>query len=252
MVVAFVGFADKAYEIVETLPKSTEIWTVNHGHKFNFRIGRLFELHNSDDLENPNYYEEEVRLRHLKFLNDEHDIPVYMQTAGYPAAVEYPIDDALKLAGGKRFASTFAFMAALAILEKVDRVEVYGFNMDYYETEYRYQKPNALYWIGRMEGAGIVVDAERLMPEMKLYGYEQAQMVGRHTLEAHQKKYEKQYAEFLKKTNVWTGVYKERTQNGGDVREAVQAVKTFEYSAAQAQGGVLAMQHLIDACDLLE
>ena len=252
MVIAFIGFAEKAYKIVDRLPKSTEVWAANHAHKFGFRISRLFELHNREDLENPNYYEDEVRLRHLKFLNDEHDFPVYMHTVGYPAAVEYPLEDALKIAGGKRFASTFAYMAAMAILEKVDRVEIYGFNMDYYETEYRYQKPNALYWIGRMEGAGIVVDSGTLMPDIKLYGYEQAQMVSRHTLEAHQKKYEEQYAKFLKKTEYWKGIYFERSRKGENLNEAAQAVQSFEYSAAQAQGAADAVQHLIDACDLLE
>ena len=252
MNIAFIGFADKAYEVVKTLPKTTEIWTVNHGHKFGFRIDRLFEIHSRKNLEDPNCYEKETRLLHLNFLNDKHDFPIYMQTAGYPAAVEYPIDDAVKLAGGKRFASSFDYMAALAILRKVDRVDVYGFGMDYYETEYRYQKPSALYWIGRMEGAGIVVDAERLMPEMKLYGYEQAQMVGRHTLEAHQKKYEEQYTKLSEKATFWKGVFQERSKNGGDVNEAAQAVQSFEYSAAKAQGAAESTQNLIDKCDLQE
>jgi len=252
MDVAFIGFADKAYDVVKTLPTTTKIWTVNHGHKFGFRIDRLFELHQRKNLEDKNCYTDEMRDKHLGFLNTAHSFPVYMQEVHYPASVKYPLDEALELASGKRFASSFDYMAALAILEKVDQVEVHGFKMDFYETEYRYQKPNALYWIGRMEGAGIEVDADCLMPEMKLYGYEQAQMVGRHTLEEHQRRYDKQYDKFIGKANYWKGIFTERTKKGGNVNEAAEAVRTYEYSAAGAQAAARAMKHLIDACDLQE
>ncbi len=252
MKVAFVGFAGTAWHIVETLPKSTEIWTVNHGHKFGFRIDRLFEMHTKKQLEDKNFYVKELRDRYLKFLNTKHDFPIYMQSVGYPAAVKYPMEDALKLAGGKRFRSSFAYMAAFAILEKVDKVDVYGFEMSYYEAEYRFQRPNALYWIGRMEGAGIEVNSRELMPDRLLYGYEQTQMISRHTLEIYLKRYEKQYTKFLSKTNYWKGIFKERTMNGGDEMEAAQAVQTYEYSAAGAKTAVKVMNDLIAKCDLEE
>jgi len=252
MNVAFIGFANKAYEVANTLPTTTKIWTVNHGHTYDFRIDRLIELHPRKSLEDKNVYTKEIRLQHLQFLNAEHDFPIYMQKTGFPAAVEYPLEDALKLAGGKRFASSFAYLAALAILDKVDEVEIHGFEMNFYETEYRYQKPNALYWIGRMEGAGIKVDSGTLMPDTKLYGYEQAQMIARHTLEVNLKKFEKQYEKFTERFNYWKGVFYERSKNGGDVNEAAQAVQSFEYSAAQAQGAIEAMKDLINVCDLRE
>jgi hypothetical protein len=250
-VVIFVGFANKDFT---SLPDG-EVWTINHGHKFGFRIDRLFELHQKDNLEDPNCYTKETRELHIKFLRAPHDFPVYMQAScpEYPASVEYPLSEALKITDDKRrFASSFDYMAAMAIIEGVDTVYIHGFAMDYYETEYRYQKPNALYWIGRMEGAGIRVHADDLFPEAKLYGYEQAQMVGRHTLEEHKKRYEKQYAKFLAEANIWRGVFQERSQSGGDINEAAAAVRSYEYSAAGAQAAADAIQNLIDVCDLRE
>ena len=164
--VAFVGFSAKSNQAVKDLPADVEIWTVNHAWKFGWRIGRLFEMHPKEHIESPRFYTPELQAKHVEFLRENHAFPVYMlqRNDDYPASVEYPIGRTLAL-GRRRFSSTFCYMAALAILERVSHVEIYGFDMDdSYESEYRYQRPDALYWIGRMEGAGITVTVNENSP----------------------------------------------------------------------------------------
>ncbi len=250
--VAFVGFAAQTNRAAYDLPETTEVWTLNHGHKFGWRVDLLLDIHPRALIEHESYYQPDTRALHLDYLSQPHSCSIYMIEAhpDFPASVPYPLGDALKLAGGKRFRSSFDYMAALAILKGVHRVEVYGFEMKY-DTEYRYQKPSALYWIGRMEGAGIEVDAPELLPEAKLYGYEAIQMVSRQTLDAHKAGYEKQLKDNLAAMNRWKGVFL-ASANNGNADEAAQNVRRYEIQAAMAQAVIDSTQHLIDTCDLPE
>lgn len=255
--VAFVGFSKISNEPAYSLPKSTEAWVGTFGHKFGWRVDRLFEIHARELLDEPNWLKDEIRLQHLDYLRQPHTIPIYMQKhyPEFPASVPYPLVDALRLTNNrKRLRSSFDFMCALAILENVDRVEIYGFDMDY-ETEYRYQKPSALYWIGRMEGGGIDVDIDEnstLFPDTLIYGYEASQMVGRHIIEAHLKRYKKQRENSIATMHKYEGIFHERNKQGKDTSTAAAKAIQFENQAAMADGAVKALQNLIDVCDLEE
>jgi hypothetical protein len=206
------------------------------------------ELHKWEQIIDPKYYEDEIREKHLNFLRS-FDGVIYMKeiTPEVPACQRYPRKEAQKLCGDKRrFNSSFDWMAALAILEEVDKAIIIGFEMDYFETEYRYQKPSALYWLRAMEDAGIEVEDHCLFPERKLYAYEDAQMIARHTVEANKKKYQQQMTHFLNKMQYWKGMY---DAGGGNRSEAAQQVELYKLSAAQAQGAVKAFEDLLDEYD---
>ena len=59
-----------------------------------------------------------------------------------PDSVRYPIEAAFGL-GGPDFTSSAPYMIAMAMLEGVDRIEMYGFDMAN-GTEYQYQRQETL------------------------------------------------------------------------------------------------------------
>jgi len=229
MKVAFVGFAKH-----DPVPEDLEVWTVSHAYRYDIRIDRLFEMHRKSDMIQRNYYaSEEVQKAHVKFLEAEHDFPIYMleKYDGFPASVKYPLMDTRKL-----FTSTFCYMAALAVLEMPKSVDVYGFDMDRFE--YKYQRPDALYWIGRMEGKGISVNVHgKLLPDKKLYGYERTHMVGIHALTMNLNRYKKQQKKNLARA--------QKTVN-------LTKAKEYETQAVLCEGAIQAIEHLIAECNLEE
>lgn len=254
--VAFVAFATLRDNGACELDETTEIWTINHGHKFANRVDLLIDIHPRQLLEHENYYNTDTRPLHLDYLTQPHDHKIYMQIAhdDYPASVPYPLIGALKLSGGKRLRSSFDYMAALAILEDVDRVEIHGFKMCF-ESEYRYQKPSALYWIGRMEGAGIDVDhsfSPELFPDANLYGYEITQMVSRQTLDAHLQGYERQLATNERKLEHWENKYAKVNGNPRAVAQAADKVIKYRVLVEGTKMVIESTQHMIDTCDLPE
>jgi hypothetical protein len=250
--IALVGFSARSNQAVKDLPPDVEIWSINHAWRFGWKISRLFEMHPKEHLESPHFYTPELQEAHVAYLREAHNHPVYMlqRYDDYPASVEYPLTDALAL-GRRRFSSSFCYMAAMAVMECAAWVGIYGFDMDDgYQSEYRYQRPDALYWIGRMEGAGIEVYIDEnspLLRDSKLYGYESVQMIGRFTLENEKRRFEKQLAANLEKMNYWKGVFSQRQDN-----ESAGNVRKFENQAAMCQGAIEAIQNLIDTCDLPE
>lgn len=91
-------------------------------------------------------------------------VPVYMleHHPDIPMCVRYPIEDVTKLIGKATakdtpyLESSIAYMVALAILEKVDRIGIWGVDL-HCDTEYSYQRPNLEYLIGLARGCGIKV-----------------------------------------------------------------------------------------------
>lgn len=256
--VAFCGFGEVSLGPVYELPDEVEIWALNDApHRYNHRIDVLFEMHDLEKIYDPHGYGPNYEAQLIYLRTAEH--PVYMleNFDEFPSSIEYPLDEALELVDGcGRFAFTFCYMAALAILQGVDRVEVYGFEMDNYDTEYIWQKPIGLYWIGKMEGAGIDVyipPESSLFPEFKLYGYERFHMVSRQSIEHEIKRYKKQKETNIEKLRRWQGIMAERQRTGkGDLPQAIEKCHTYEMTAAMADGAVQSLQHLLDECDLSE
>jgi len=108
-------------------------------------------------------------------------VPIYMQTrnAEIPASITYPKGRVLQEFSyahrRQYFANHAAWMIALAIMEGVTHVGLWGINYSA-ESEYGTQRGSAEYWLGQLDGRGIAV----ILPEQctllsepaLLYGYE--------------------------------------------------------------------------------
>jgi len=168
--VAFVGFASNSLHMVPWDDPSFEIWGMNQGAmNFKRRADRWMEMHLPEatpDIRDPNY------LEWLKNLT----IPVYMiDLYDYaPTSLRYPIEKAIQYAGRDYFMSSVAFMCAIAAMEDFKEVHLYGINLAIGD-EYFYEKPNAEWWLGKLEAWGIKVvipRASSLLKQTKRYGYE--------------------------------------------------------------------------------
>ena len=168
--VAFVGFASNSIHMVPWTDPDFEIWGMNQGAaNFQRRADRWFEMHLPEatpDIRDPKYMD------FLKQLT----IPVYMiDLYDYaPTSLRFPIEDAIRYAGRDYFMSTVAFMCAIAAMEDFEEVHLYGINLAIGD-EYFYEKPNAEWWLGKLEAKGIkivVPRASSLLKQFKRYGYE--------------------------------------------------------------------------------
>jgi hypothetical protein len=127
---------------------------------------------------------------HWQWLKDNKTIPVYMlvEHPEVPMSVEYPIAAAMELVPPTRrrkvFTSSFDYLMACAIVEGFERIEPYGFEMGS-DTEYRYQREGAAYWIAQCDARGIelVLPDNTALLRNKLYGYEGGSMIYRQDLE---------------------------------------------------------------------
>lgn len=115
---------------------------------------------------------------HWNWLQQEHHKLIYMQEADprVPNSVRYPLEAAQELAGVKMFSTTFAYMAALAILQGYEVIKIYGVELS--ASEYEYQANGYLFWFGFLRGRlGDNVDSAVLYLDknifnVPLYGYE--------------------------------------------------------------------------------
>ncbi len=93
----------------------------------------------------------------------------------------YPLQEAVKLAYGGYFTSSIAYAIVLAILEKVDRIRLYGFELwsGSDANEYTVQAPCVEFWLAFAMGRGIKVEMPFLTMKtsnnnQNFYGYMKA------------------------------------------------------------------------------
>jgi hypothetical protein len=159
--------------------ESWEKWGLPWADGFWAKMDRFFEMHERGHLQTeeaarPSEYWERLQL----------DIdwgPIYMQQAwaDIPKSVVYPFEavNADVFAGFPRvwdqddwYNCSIAYMLALAIHEKADRIGLWGIDCTR-EDEYAYENPNLAYLIGFAQGRGIEV----ILPQgptnlLKYYG----------------------------------------------------------------------------------
>lgn len=127
-----------------------DIWVFNEAgnHEWCKRWNAVFQMHD------PNIYKGHNTKdpKHWEWLQQSHGKPVYMQAVDplVPDSVRYPIEFALSIAGAEMFSTTFAYMAALAILQGYERIEIHGMGLS--ASEYDYQKFGYAYWMGLLRG----------------------------------------------------------------------------------------------------
>lgn len=181
--VALVGMSPSSCSLAPFDDPDVEIWTLNETHAMPWmkRIDRCFQIHPRKS------FEREVAVRevrgHFEWLKQVHNFPIYMQYKypDIPDSIEYPLQKARALINNlwvgdnniAYFTATFPYMMAMAIMEEVERIEIYGFDMAE-ESLYGAQKECALLWIGMALGKGIEIylpPNSQLILSQILYGY---------------------------------------------------------------------------------
>lgn len=189
-----------------------EIWGVNEAANKPWmkRWDRMFQMHgrwNFSRLNNPNDPNHFEWLKSLPGPESPDFRPVYMQMgwSDIPASVALPRDaieneflrpfhQRIRYPAGEAeyqedakgyFASSAAYMCAMAAFEGFPEVHLYGFTMRS-DTEYQYQRENGSFWLGLLMGRKIKIvlpDPCDLLTASGLYGYEVTEMLGRQDLE---------------------------------------------------------------------
>lgn len=266
--VALVGFAENTRDLSRQ-SSADEFWTLNRSWYFDWKIDRLFEMHTLEYLSDPNNADtrgsqDKGYKSHWDWLQEPHDFPIYCLEAypEIPGSVKYPLDEVMAdvfcntYRGEERltlFASTFDYMVALAIHERVKRIEVYGFEMAT-GTEYQYQQNSGNLLMGIAAGRGIEVvipEESVLIPRMKLYGYEGAQMITRQTIESYRRGHEEEKERFKAIANAYLGQLQLPPDNG-QLEEIQKKFQDALIASEKYDATIQLLDMLIAECDMLE
>lgn len=138
------------------------------------RFDRMFEIHRRAR------FEERMPEGYVPMLAAM-GCPVVMleKHPDIPNSVAFPLEEC-KAKLGDYFASSVAYMIAMAILEGATEIQIYGIDM-LTESEYAVQRPNVEYLLGMARGLGIVVkvaEGSTLLKSNFRYGAEMPNELG--------------------------------------------------------------------------
>jgi hypothetical protein len=171
--VAIVGLAPSTHDDAPYENPDWEVWGLPWDEEKWPYFDRLFDIHPLECIRKatPSFYRHgyEDRLREL-------NAPLYMQQAypDIPNAIEYPLEEVSALVGDY-YNSSIAYMLGLAIFEGVDKIGVWGVDMDGpgepgHANEYRDERPNCEYLIGFAKAKGIEIYLPEECPLLKFSG----------------------------------------------------------------------------------
>lgn len=256
---ALYGFATNTRDAVKNT-QASEIWSLAWAYKYDVpRIDRLFEMHPVWLFQETDLLEYGKMRDHWSWLQENVTIPVYMlgQLPVIPRSINYPIDEVTEylfhgllkrgLDPSDFYSSSFDYMMGLAIFERWERIELYGFEMGSL-TEYRYQREGAAFFIGQAIARGIevVLQPQSVLLRGKRYGYQGGQMIFRQDLERLAAKFSEQ-----RNNTVARLQHAEGRAATGDEAAAEEAAKLRE-QALIASGAEQAIQYCIREIDLEE
>lgn len=164
---------------------NTQFWGMNSLWQFlpDIPWDAWFEIHRYNHLEEIHKQNWPKVRKHYQDLT----IPLWMidQDEDFPTSQTFPIDDIVQELGYRKyFESTVAYVLAFALflhlcgnkaVTALERVHLYGIDM-IHDTEWGYQRPNAEYWCGLLEGNSVKVIQHKdsaLLSSQWLYGYEE-------------------------------------------------------------------------------
>ena len=206
--VAIVGFASTTRDQIPWEDKNIQIWGLNKEHQQEWmkRYEVFFQLHPMRYLRK--CIGQSVGDReHYDWLCQPHPFPIYCaeKYPEFPASVRYPIET-MRSKYGEFFTSSFAYMAALAIEQGFQHVEVYGFDMNN-DTEYKEQRDSAEYFLGYMQDLGISVYLPPKCPLLKgkIYAFNSVEVGLRQLFEFRTPKLKMDLEEALAKFNQLSG-----------------------------------------------
>ncbi len=181
--VAILGFTE-TWKLAPFDDPEFEIWGLNELYQFIPRWDRWFEIHSRAA-----YEADKKRIDDHVGRLKQMTCPIYMQQhwEDIPNSVPYPLDAVSKAfpnpAGDSwrpYLTNSISYMIALAILENVGEIHIYGVDMSH-DTEYGHQKPSCEYYVGVAQGRGIKVyvpPQADLLKTVFLYGFEEEQAIG--------------------------------------------------------------------------
>lgn len=247
--VAIYGFGEKTRDLV--WGTGAEIWSINWAYRYNIpRIDRLFDIHPRMLLQS----EIQDYREHWVWMQEEHEFPIYTveEFPEIPNSVAYPIEEITldifsHLYVGEDsddyWTSGVSYALGMAIHENVDRIELYGVEM---ETDVKYQRDGVALLIGFAMGRGIDVwkpEGSGFL-ESKRYGFEGGQMVARSAIKEHIAHYTAERERILAELNRAAGI---ASKNGNaDELEKLQKQLWMTDGARQSQ------EHLLKVADLQE
>jgi hypothetical protein len=169
------------------VPDHGENWGINVAYKLCPRMDKLFFFDEFKELMFDDSHIPPLERTFTEMLKNNPNVeliskigaPVNDQDGNKLTDVKaFPIQEAIYLASGCYFTSTISYIIAYAILEKVDRIRLYGFEVwsGADRTEYSYQRQAVEFWLGLAIGKGIKVELPYVcmlaaMPSQSLYGY---------------------------------------------------------------------------------
>lgn len=163
--VAIVGFTPSRKQ-APFHDESFEIWGLNGLFTYDdvTRCTRWFDLHKREDIA-------EERIEWYR----EAPVPIYLQEEwdDIPGSVRFPKEEIEEELGSTYFTNSISWMIAFAIWLGAEVIHVYGVDMAQ-ATEYRHQRPNVEFWIGKAEGLGVetyVARTSDLLKATHQYGY---------------------------------------------------------------------------------
>lgn len=174
---AIVGSGSETRSLAPFDDPEFDVWVFNEAGSSSWckRWTACFQMHEPEIYQGHNTKDP----AHWQWLKTKHNKRIYMQEIDpqVPDSMRYPLEDALELAGVKMFPTTFAYMAALAILEGYDEIRIFGVELS--ASEYQYQANGYLFWFGFLRGklGAANVDSAVLylnnnIFDVPLYGYE--------------------------------------------------------------------------------
>tara|TARA_R100000963_G_C4601261_1_gene74872 strand:- start:47 stop:646 length:600 start_codon:yes stop_codon:yes gene_type:complete len=171
--VAIVGLAPSTHDDAPYEDPGWEAWGLPWDNDRYPYFDRLFDIHPLECIREatPSFYhpDYEDRLREL-------DAPLYMQQAygDIPNAIAYPLDEISSIVGDY-YNSSIAYMLAMAIVENVDKIGLWGVDMSGsgepgHANEYRDERPNCEYLLGFAKAKGIEIYLPEECPLLKFGG----------------------------------------------------------------------------------
>lgn len=155
-----------------TCPDTGENWVLNVAYKWipNLKIDKLFFMDNFDVImHDDSTILPEQKYSFIECLEKNPDIEIISRFPDDIKNLEgkilgnikgYPLKDAVSLIPGGYFTSTIAYTIVYAILQKVDRIRLYGFEIwaGSDANEYNYQRPCVDFWLAFAIARGIKVE----------------------------------------------------------------------------------------------
>ena len=169
--VCILGSAPSSRDLAPFDDKGVEFWTL--AQRIEKRADRIFEIHCQEMV---NKYLQTKNIKDVaSYVNNRYpnNPPVYTieKFENIINRVDYPLQEVRELikshGGNKHYiSSSISYMIALAILEKVDEILIYGVSMTH-KTEYKQQRPNCEWLLGIASGLGIKITIPEESPLLK-------------------------------------------------------------------------------------